>query len=158
MSEQAQVQQTSQCKGKQGYSELSQGWEKSYFWATNSWLPEIIAYNMVSCYTEFVLTVTKGGNLQWKHDITAKETLTTYWTSFDKWLMDFRGWLHVLPNIACTSYCSSLHFYERRSVLHWGEGGEGAILINPVWHKLYREVCKEIFYPYFEPRRERFIE
>ena len=108
------------CNGKQGYSELSQGWEKSYFWTTNSWLPQIIAYNMVSCYTEFVLTVTKGGNLQWKHDITAKETLTTYWTSFDKWLMDFRGWLHVLPNIACTSYCSSLHFYERRSILHLG--------------------------------------
>ena len=44
----------------------------------NSWLPQIIAYNMVSCYTEFVLTVAKGENLQWKHDITAKETLTTY--------------------------------------------------------------------------------
>ena len=34
----------------------------------------------------------------------------------------------------------------------------GGILINPVWHKLYREICKEIFYPYFEPIRERFIE
>ena len=106
---------------------------------------------MVSCYTEFVLTVTKGGNLQWKHDITAKETLTTYCTSFDKWLMDFRG--------CFTQYC--LHLLLFVIALLWTQinfAFGGGILINPVWHKLYREICKEIFYPYFEPRRERFIE